>query len=91
MDLTTLIYGALIGLGLIATDVAIYAGSVVVEVTTAQNTETIGVDRATVESEIDGVLAHISATQSLVHPQPDSVTVLTLGGSAAPALYRVFG
>jgi tetratricopeptide (TPR) repeat protein len=68
VDLTTLIYGALIGLGLIATDVAIYAGSVVVEVTTAQNTETIGVDRAAVDSELDGVLAHISATQSLVHP-----------------------
>lgn len=68
MDLTTLFYGALIALGLLGTDVVLYSGSVVVEVTAPPKTEAFEVDQSAVESEFDSLLSDISATKSVVHP-----------------------
>jgi len=68
VDLTTLVYAALIALGLLGADTVIYSGSVVVDVTAPPKMDKFEVDQAAVESQFDSVLGEITTTKSVIRP-----------------------
>jgi tetratricopeptide (TPR) repeat protein len=70
VDLTTLIYGAVVVLGLMGADIALYSGSVVVEIPPPPKTATIDIDEQAVQAELSGLLSEVSSQNSVVDP-PD--------------------
>jgi tetratricopeptide (TPR) repeat protein len=68
MDITTLIYAALVALGLLAVDTALTSGSVVINVSGPPKTEKTEVDQAAVRTRFNDLLTEIVATKSLLQP-----------------------
>ncbi len=68
MELTTILIGALIALGVIGTDAALTSGSVFVEVNEPPWTEKTDVDKIAVESQIETILTDVAGTRSVVEP-----------------------
>src|SRR5579871_991092 len=88
MEVTTLIYGALVALGIIGTDAALTSGSVFVEVNNPPWTETMDVDKNVVESQIENLLTDIAGTKSVVDPPTITFSRYHgVGTAVAEALY----
>ena len=56
MDPTTLIAGAVVAFGLLAADIVIYSGSVVVEVAAPPKTDTMEIDQTIVQGEFSALI-----------------------------------
>src|SRR5437762_12810484 len=68
MELTTLAFALLFGLGLLAVDSVMHSGSVEVEVAIAPKIEAISVDEQTLVSRFKDLLDEITSTGSVVRP-----------------------
>lgn len=68
MELTTLAFALVFGLGLLGVDSVMHAGSVEVEVAIAPKVENISVDEQTLASRFKDVFDEITSTASVVRP-----------------------
>jgi tetratricopeptide (TPR) repeat protein len=68
VDPTTLIYGALIAIGLLGADAVLESGTIAVEVTAPAKSDTYEFDLPAVESQFENVLGDITSTKSVVRP-----------------------
>jgi tetratricopeptide (TPR) repeat protein len=73
MDLTTLAYLVLLGLGIIGTDAVIHHNSVVVEVSTSPKTDKMAVDQATLTTGFKDDLYEITRVNSLQSVVPPEI------------------
>ena len=73
MDLTTLTYLVLLGLGIIGTDAVVHHNSVVVEVSTSPKTDKMAVDQATLTTSFKDDLYEITRVNSLQSVVPPEI------------------
>jgi hypothetical protein len=69
LDLTTLVVGALVAIGLIGADVAVNSRSILVEVATAPKSASLDIDKDTLQAAFQDLLAHIAANRSVNAPE----------------------
>lgn len=87
MDPTSIVYGALIVLGVLGIDIVAHPSNVIVYATAPPKMETTAITQAAVDSQFDALISDIAATKSLVNaPELFLNTEPGVGMSVASAL-----